>query len=153
MKDEKKPTPAWLSPGGDRGARTKHSRRSEQALAKRFGGRSIKRSGGARWSADDKNTDRGDVSLPGFHVEHKETEAESLGVKREWLEKVRAGAVMVLKDPALVIKFVRRPPRSDEEYVVLPVEVFERLLRACGKLSGQSSGPSTGTTTSEATTS
>jgi len=136
MSDEaKKPSPAWLEPGGDRGARTKRSRKSEEKFGKRFGGRRYRRSGGAHWSASDENTDRGDISIPGFHVEHKETEADSIGVKRAWLKKVEAGAQRVLKDPALAIKFVRNGPTPDEEWVAVPVEVFERLLRACGKLS------------------
>jgi len=128
----KKPSPKWLEDGGDRGARTRRSKKSEEKLAGRLGGRRLPGSGNKSWSKHDKTTAQGDVGVAGFHLEHKETENESIGLKREWLHKVEAGARRTMKDPGLVMKFVRPVGEGDEEYVILPLEVFERLRAACG---------------------
>ena len=128
----KKPSPKWLEDGGDRGARTRRSKKSEEKLAARLGGRRLPGSGNKPWSNHDKTTAQGDVGVPGFHLEHKETEGESIGLKREWLHKVESGALRTMKDPGLVMKFVRPVGEEDEEYVFLPLEVFERLRVACG---------------------
>jgi hypothetical protein len=126
----KKPSPKWLEDGGDRGARTRRSKRSEEKLAERLGGRRLSGSGNRPWSRFDKTTEQGDVGIPGFHLEHKETEDESIGLKRAWLHKVEAGARRKMKDPGLVMKFVRPVGEEDEEYVIVPLEVFQRLLTA-----------------------
>jgi len=126
-----------LEPGGDRAARVRHSRKSEDKLAHRLDGRRLPGSGNKPWSRYDKTTAKGDVGIKGFHLEHKETGDESIGLKREWLRKVEEGALRVMKDPGLVMKFVRPVGQEDEEYVILPIEVFERLLRELGILPGE----------------
>jgi hypothetical protein len=132
--DAEKPSPAWLEPGGDRGARVRRSKKSEDKLALRLEGRRLPGSGNKPWSRFDKTTARGDVGIKGFHLEHKESEDESIGIKRKWLHKVEAGARRVMKDPGLVMKFVRPVGQDDEEYVIIPLDVFERLLRELGIL-------------------
>jgi len=140
MSSVKKPEPAWLEPGGDRGARNRRSRKSEDKLAGRLGGRRLPGSGNKPWSRFDKTTAKGDVGIKGFHLEHKETEALSIGLKLAWLHKVADGARRVMKDPGLVVKYERPVGTEDEEFVVLPIEVFERLLRECGLLSDSPTG-------------
>jgi len=132
MSDEvKKPVPPLLDSDRDRSERTKRSRRHEQRLAGTSGKR-IKRSGAARWSKHDKTTDQGDISTPEFHIEHKFTDKKSIGLKKEWLDRVRDGAQRVAKDPMLIVTFDSNAGRTSEDYAVVPMEVFERLLKACG---------------------
>ena len=142
-----KPEPAWVKPGGDRAARTRRSRKNEQALAKRLGGHRLPASGGRPSAVRQVSqapyertlvgvgpTARGDLIIPGFLVELKETEHKSIGLKREWLEKVTAGARAHHVDPALVVRFLTAVGEDNVELVVLPMDVFERLRRERGDL-------------------
>ena len=110
--------------------RARKSRKHEDRVAGRLGGRRLRRSGGAQWSPQDKSTEDGDIATPEFHVEHKGTKKKSLSVKREWLDKVREGARKFGKDPALVLTFddPAKPHKPPEDWICLPVEVAQRIL-------------------------
>jgi hypothetical protein len=111
--------------------RAKRSNRHEKRLAERLGGRRLPRSGGlarSKWG-DSSRTANGDIGTADFHLEHKRTVKDSMSVKREWLAKVSEGARRVLKEPGLVICFENRVGEP-EEWVAVPLAVFERLLAA-----------------------
>jgi hypothetical protein len=118
----------WLF--NDNQQRTRKSRKQEDRVAGRLGGRRLRRSGGSQWSRDDKTTDDGDIGTPEFHIEQKSTEKASMSIKRSWLDKVREGARKFGKDPAVVISFVEpnKPAAQPEDWICIPVEVAQRIL-------------------------
>lgn len=80
-------------------------------------------------------TRKGDLTVPGFHVEHKRTKARSIRLQKEWLAKVSEGASQEGKKPALVVTFegasgrgAMRAATPYQDWVLLPLEVFERLI-------------------------
>lgn len=102
------------------------SKRHELRLAKELGGRRLTNSGGAprsRW--DQRRSQGGDIESADFLFEHKRTVKDSIALKRDWLEKVRAGAARLEKTPALIITFEGRGDPLD--LVVLRLEDFQRL--------------------------
>lgn len=113
----------------------KVSKKHEDRLGKRLGGKRIPRSGGMAWSKHDPTTANGDISVPDFHIEHKRTVKKSMSVEQEWLGKVSDGARRVGKDPALVITFEKKG-QAPEDWIAIPLEVFERLLKACKQNEG-----------------
>ena len=140
MDDAKPPVPKWLSdPYHDK---YKRSKKHEQRLATRFGGRRLPQSGAKQLSPHviaaqtdlgvepPRVTLNGDLSIPDFWVEHKRTEKESLSIKKEWWEKVVIGANTAGQQPALFLTFdCRGPYQKPIDLVVLPIEVFERLMK------------------------
>lgn len=127
MSDEapRKPQLKWLDPNHDK---YKRSKKHEDRLGKRLGGKRIPRSGGLAWSRWDKTTANGDVSIPDFHLEHKRTDAKSMSLQQEWLSKVSEGARRTGKDPGVVITF-ERTGKAPEDWALIPLDVFERLLK------------------------
>lgn len=120
----KHPRPKWTDPNYDKQRRsTKHEKR----IAVAFGGKRLPRSGGLPWSKWDQTTDGGDVTSGKLHLEHKRTDAKSLAVKLEWLEKVSDAARRRSKEPGLVITFERklRPP---EDWVLLPMALVQKVF-------------------------
>jgi len=110
--------------------RFKKSQKHEKRLAKEYGGHRIPRSGGMPWSAWNKGqTANGDISTDHFHIEHKSTERDSIGLKYEWLQKVREGALASMKEPMVIITFVRNVKHIDE-WVVVPRDVFDSMMEA-----------------------
>jgi hypothetical protein len=96
-------------------------------------GRTYSGSGNRRHSAYDKNTKRGDIGSMDFHVEHKgTTNKKSISIKKEWLRKVEDGAKVQVKDPALAFTFESEDGREHNDYMILPLEVFQRLCRSAG---------------------
>jgi hypothetical protein len=122
----RRPTPKYLDANY---GKYKRSKKHEERLGKRLGGRRIPRSGGLPWSRSDPTTAGGDVSTPDFHLEHKRTDNASMSVSKEWLIKVREGARRVAKDPGLIVTFEKKGSPL-EEWVMLPLDVFERLKNA-----------------------
>src|SRR5688572_23785435 len=119
------PKPKWLD---DNYGRVRKSKKQEQRIASKIGGKRIPRSGGLPWSNWLKNkTSDGDISTKEFHVEHKSTEHASISIKKEWLNKVAAGARSSMKDPALVVTFEKGLDQP-EDWVMIPISVFERLI-------------------------
>lgn len=122
----RRPTPKHLDPNYDK---YKRSKKHEERLGKRLGGKRIPRSGGLAWSRWDPTTAGGDVAVPDFHIEHKRTEAGSMSIQLEWLDKVKDGARRAGKDAALAVTFEKkgRPPN---DWIMIPLEVFEALTKA-----------------------
>lgn len=138
------PSPKWLK--GTNHENSKVSKKHELRLAERLGGRRYSGSGNrpvARKSyrkvlkdgrsrsdiREVEETDCGDLATPKFHFEHKFTRDQSLSVKLEWLDKVESGAKMKLKDPGLIITFQDQQGHVRKEYVAMPIDVYERLMR------------------------
>lgn len=119
----------WLE--NDNHDKARRSRKQEERIAKKLGGYRLRVSGGAHWSKYDKTTEDGDIATPELHIEHKRTDKKSLSIKREWLDKVKEGARKFSKTPALVITFEdpHKPYNNPEDWIVLPLEVVERLLK------------------------
>ena len=111
--------------------RVKKSKKEEERIAKEMGGRRLPRSGGMQWSKWDKKTAKGDISTPDFHLEHKETEKQSISIKRDWLKKVVEGAQAAMKTPALVVTFIEG--RRREDWAMIRLDDLKRLMRAAGE--------------------
>jgi hypothetical protein len=137
MADEEVPkrdgTPKWLRDEGEKGARTKRSRKHETRVAKAFGGRRVAASGAkpfSRWNPKaEVVTAGGDVATPDFLIEHKFVErgTKSLGVTRAWLEKVTEGAKRSQKEPAMVLTFEHAAGHA-QDWLLIPMDVARRLL-------------------------
>ncbi len=108
--------------------RYKRSKKHEDRLGKRLGGRRLPRSGGLPWSKWDKTTAGGDISAPDFHFEHKRTDCGSISIPKAWLAKVSEGARRVIKDPGIIITFEKKGSPL-EEWALVPLEVLERLMK------------------------
>lgn len=96
------------------------------------------RSGGLSWSSSDKSTAGGDISTRFLHIEHKRAEpgTKSIGVKREWLSKVSAGAVRYGKIPAMGLTF-EDSEGFEKDWVAVPLSFMERLLGGFGGDNGE----------------
>jgi len=127
MSDEpvRKPQLKYLEPNYDR---YKRSKKHEERLGKRLGGRRLPRSGGLAWSKWDKTTAGGDIAAPTFHFEHKRTDRGSISIPKDWLNKVSEGARRVVKDPGIIVTFEKRGSPL-VEWALIPLEVLERLLK------------------------
>jgi hypothetical protein len=106
------------------------SKKHENRIASRLGGRRVSRSGGAYFSKSgskkyDPVTAGGDIKTPKFYVEHKRTEHASMSVKLDWLRQIKESAVRVMKDPALAVTFEH--DGKNEDWVMIPLSLFERL--------------------------
>ncbi len=112
----------------------KRSKKHEDRISKKLGGKRLPRSGGLAWASSPtakpsaNHTLNGDISTPEFHIEHKRTDCASMSVKQEWLEKVSDGARMTGKDPALAITFEKKGKYTND-WIMIPLEVFERLMK------------------------
>jgi hypothetical protein len=126
--ERKKLVSKWLeNPNYERARR---SNKMERKIATKLGGVRRPRSGGLRWSKYDSSTEDGDVTTPEFQIEHKRTDKKSMSIKREYLDKVKAGAKKFGKDPAVVITFQEptKPFVEDEDWIMVPLEVARRIL-------------------------
>lgn len=83
------------------------------------------------WSRHDSTTACGDLNTAELHIEHKriEPDTKSIGVKREWLQKVTVGAKRTMKVPAMAFHFEGARGHA-EDWLMLPMEVAERFLAA-----------------------
>lgn len=127
--EKKKLRTKWLEPNTDRKRR---SNKNEHRLAKKLsGGKRIKQSGGALWSPRERGsgtrtTEGGDVKTRDFHLENKRTDKKSMSIQREWLDDVKAAARRAMKDPGVILTFETKF-QTPEDWVMVPIEVFERL--------------------------
>lgn len=121
----RRPVPRHLDPNYDK---YKRSKKHEDRLAKKLGGKRLPRSGGLAWSRWDKTTAQGDLKTKELHLEHKRTDAASMSVKREWLDKVSDGARRTAKDPGLLITFESQG-KNAEDWIMIPLELFQRLMK------------------------
>lgn len=141
MSDEQEPKkvrPKWMDANYDR---FKRSKKHENRLATRLGGKRLPQSGAkrlskyavkAQTSLDQKPetiTQNGDLALTDFWVEHKRTDTGTMSIKREWWEKVRDGAREAGREPSLIITFEKpnSPASKPIDLVLIPLAVFERL--------------------------
>jgi hypothetical protein len=129
--DESKPLKLkYLDPNYDR---FKRSKKHEQRLAKRMGGKRLPRSGGGAWGSQnglagwDKTTKQADFTIPDFVSEHKRTVKASMTLERDWLKKVSDGARRAGKDPSLFVTF-EEEGKKPLDWVMIPLDVFEQLL-------------------------
>lgn len=149
MSDEKKLS-WWPTPGANPNKdRYRRSKKHEQRLAADLGGRRLPNSGGkarSRWSKVGKVSNvsfeegakeeqgfetitlDGDIGHARFHIEHKRTERDSIGFKKEWWEKVARGARDTGTTPAFVLTFetAGAPPL---DVAVIPYELFKTLAK------------------------
>ena len=127
--EDQGPKPKWMD--GPNRENSRQSKRHELRLSERLGGKRYAGSGNRKWSrnARSENTDKGDITTPTFHFEHKFTRADSLSLKREWLGKVREGAKLHMKDPGMIFTFQDDKGKPSEEWVAMPLDVYERLIR------------------------
>lgn len=122
--------PEWLNQNR---YHAKRSKRHEQRLAAELDGKRVAQSGARRWSPKNlgevKRTEGADVNTKRFSIEHKFTGKKSLSLKKEWLDKIRETARIASKMPAVIVTFdaPRGPP---EDWVLIPKEIFQRLLKA-----------------------
>lgn len=141
MSDEQEPKkvrPKWMDPNYDR---FKRSKKHENRLATRLGGKRLPQSGAKRLSkytigaqtdlgkTPETITMNGDLALPDFWVEHKRTDTGTMSIKKEWWLKVQAGARAADREPSLFITFEERASPSSKpiDLVLIPLEVFERM--------------------------
>lgn len=96
--------------------------KSEKRLTKKLGGKATPASGAIEGH-------KGDFELGDFLMEAKSTVGDSLGVKFDWLVKIKKEARSKGKSPALTISFVNEQgrPYPNGEWVAVPLDVFERL--------------------------
>lgn len=138
------PSPKWLKGVNHENSRV--SKKHENRLAARLGGRRFGGSGnqpmvaksyrkvlkGQRSRTDIREVEatvNGDLATPEFHFEHKFTRNQSMSIQLEWLEKVEQGARVARKDPGLIVTFQDQQGHVSKEYVAMPLDVYERLMR------------------------
>lgn len=123
----------WLQPNADTKRR---SNENETRLAKKLGGKRVRNSGGKPWSARDAKTvvgsgpttEGGDVATHDFFIENKRSEKKSISVQKEWIEQIKESARRVGKSPAVILTF-ETPRKPPEDWVMIPIDVFDRLRK------------------------
>lgn len=103
-------------------SKTSHGNRSEKRL-----GKSIM----AQMHAGSGSKGRkGDMRKGGFLIESKATVKDSIGVKKEWLEKVENQALLIGKKPALSLSFVRGNGEAlpNGDWVAIRLSDFKELF-------------------------
>jgi hypothetical protein len=127
----KKPSPRWLRESQDFSSKARKSKKHEIRVAKELGGKRLAASGAKRFSKwmPTSVTAGGDLGTKDLLVEHKraEPETKSIGVKREWLQKVTEGAKRCMKDPAMVLTF-EDSNGFEQDWMLLPLSVAKRLM-------------------------
>lgn len=101
----------------------KFSKKQEDIIAKKFGGKRVANSGATTFL-------KGDVDLGNILVEAKTTidRIESFRVKKEWLEKLDKERYSMRKDfAALAFQF----EQNGQNYYVLDERAFKEFVRSC----------------------
>ena len=120
------------------------SRDQEKRVAERLKGRTSRNSGAGRIpprGASSKLTrlrvgGKGDVPTELLLIECKTTEKQSISLQQGHLIKITREAVLQMKSPAMVLSFPVMPSDVDEDWLVIPLGVWEKMN---GKLDGNSS--------------
>ena len=70
------------------------------------------------------------MDSPFLSIEHKRAEpkTKSIGVKREWLQKISEAATRYMKTPAMILTFEGEKV-MEKDWVLLPLPFVERLLK------------------------
>lgn len=92
----------------------------ERDFAKELGGVAQPGSGGGDYH-------KGDVKLPDFLLDSKQTDANSILVTASVLAKISAEARQMQKDPGLILTLVT-PGLTAKDWAVIPLSVFKDLL-------------------------
>lgn len=108
-----------------------YSKKQENLIAKELGGKRQPNSGATMFS-------KGDVQLDDWLIEAKTktSPSDSMTVKREWLEKNQEEAFAMGKSHSALI-FDFGDTHYPQEYVVITIEEFKRLLEADNEQSGE----------------
>lgn len=101
-----------------------YSSRQEKLIAQKLGGKVVPNSGAIMFGA-------GDVALDNWLIEAKTktSPSESMTIKKEWLEKNSEEAFAMGKEHSALI-FDFGDTHYPQEYVVITMEEFKRLLEA-----------------------
>jgi hypothetical protein len=103
-----------------------HGRLYEARVAKKTGIRLTPNSGAMAGA-------KGDGRLPGWAVEMKTTDKNSLAIELGWLVKITEEAAAAGLNPMLLFSFVlksgRPRPNASTEWVAMPLHVFEELVK------------------------
>ncbi len=97
------------------------SKKQESRVATRVDGRTVPASGALPFA-------KGDVCAKFHLLECKTTGKKSLRVERDWLVKIAREAGMKQRDPGLVVSFPGVPSDVDQDWIMLPVSAFKRLM-------------------------
>ena len=92
----------------------------EKRVAKYMNGKVRPGSGSSMYS-------KGDVICDSLLIECKVTDKKSLSIKASWLEKITNEAMVEEKDPALVFSMNFQNNIVEQDWIALPVSVFNRL--------------------------
>jgi hypothetical protein len=109
----------------------------EKRIAKRLGGKTVKNSGAGFRTGQDRiresgvRTEHADIRTKDFKIEHKFTKHKSISLQKEWLDGIRISAGHSTKYPALGVTFDCPDVSKPDDWILIPLEVFERIL---GKL-------------------
>lgn len=109
------------------------SQKQEKRVAFRLKGKVQPKSGAGRVPAravgvtSYRAGGKGDVPTDLLLCECKTTEHASISVKQEHLIKITREAKLQMKSPAMVISFPVMPDDVDEDWIILPVSVWEKL--------------------------
>ena len=107
----------------------KKSRKQENILAKKIGGKRQKASGAVTHH-------RGDVSCKEILFEAKRTDKESLSIKKEWLSKISKEALMVGKVPGFSFEIGEAEQLIEMSWTAVPTNFFQELLE-CYRAMGE----------------
>jgi len=124
--ERRKIAPKWTDPSNDN---VKRSKKHEFRIAKEFGGQREPRSGGLAWGTawKDAGTKGRDITAPDFLIEHKNTQAKTMTLKREWLDRIKEVAKSTFKDPMVIVTFQEGDEQPDD-WCMVPMPVFKRYL-------------------------
>lgn len=121
----------------------KKSRKQEERVADKLGGRRVSGSGAGKaetrpmFNAKARSGDavgKGDVTTAPLLVEAKSTSNKSMSVTMSWLEKIYREAEGERKAPGLAITFERRSewPGFPQDWVAVPAEWLQAVLKKAG---------------------
>lgn len=96
--------------------RVKRSQKQERSVADNLDGRPIGGSGGGR--------EKGDVNTKQFKIECKQTEKDSISIKRSWMRKIEVEAFDVGKNPLLVFDFEKTEHSPQQRWVCIREQDF-----------------------------
>lgn len=94
--------------------------KTEKRLAKRLGG--SRQPGSGMFSCM-----KGDVKTPELLIDSKETDRDSFSLTTKMLAKIEEESHTQRKVPAIVLKFNEAKLGMIKEWIVLPLEEYERL--------------------------
>ena len=103
----------------------KKSKKHELRLAEKLEGKREPRSGANTFSKWVNRSVGRDITTPKFLVEHKFTEAASISLKKEWLDKIKEASTGAMKEPVLIVTFETN--KKIEDWAVIPLDLFKRL--------------------------